>query len=142
MIRAVDKTIRVHPIRLHDQMRCRGQVAIKALAHRKALNRAGRHRGKAPNGDHAPPRIGRGEEFPVVHRLAEHRVGHVVRGECKVLNVQQHFTHFKRLIAGNHDLAHHSRVIFVKFDHKCWRAEGHRIYPWFPDAELATGSAR
>ena len=92
-LRAVRRAVAERPLRdavgRHDQVRGHRQVAEDPLALGQLVVRRARDIGEAPHGDAALP-LGRGEEVPVAHRLAEGRVGDVVGCQAELVDGQQH----------------------------------------------------
>jgi hypothetical protein len=85
--RHVDETTIVEAARLHDQLVRHRQVAVDTSAFGELTDGGLHDVGEAPH-RHATPvdaivgRAGR-EEVPVLHHVAEHRIGDVVGGESE-----------------------------------------------------------
>ncbi len=75
----------------HDEVRGRRQVAVHPRAALEALGPALAHLGEAPH-RHPPPALRGGEEVPVGHGVAEHRIGDVVGGQAEAVDLQQRLT--------------------------------------------------
>ena len=89
--RGVHEAVLVGVCGRHDEVRGRGQVPVQARAGLDTLGLALLDLGEAPHRDAAPAVLGR-EEVPVGHRLAEHRVGDVVRRQPETVDPQERLT--------------------------------------------------
>jgi len=77
VLRGVEEPAAVDTSGVEHELARRGQVAEDARPDLQPLLPAGAHLGEAPHRHPSPTVLG-GEEAPVGHRLAEHRVGDVV----------------------------------------------------------------
>ena len=91
----VDEPLFVDAVRDDQQVIGAGQIPVDA----RALRQIGVPRfldvGVAPHIQLSPVRVRGREEIPVLHRLAEHGVGDVVRGKPEGLDAQQRLSVFR-----------------------------------------------
>jgi hypothetical protein len=85
--RAVGKAARAGPGRGDDQVRRRRQISVQPRADLDVLGVAALDLGEAPH-RHPPPIVWSREEVPVRHRVAEYRVGDVVRRQPETVDAQ------------------------------------------------------
>ena len=88
MIGGVDKTAGPDLLGLHHDMRCSREITIETFTDCDGVHRAGFDGRETPYRDHTPVCLTRRKEIPVVHRVPEHGVGHIVRGKRKGIDAE------------------------------------------------------
>ena len=90
MFARITEATGVDPAGLDEQVTRRRVVPVQPIADFHTVGARLRNFGESPQRHQPPTRTGR-EELPVAKRVAEHRVGDVVRGQPDTINAQQRF---------------------------------------------------